>query len=613
MDYRLILFLLSSTITGCISTPSHVQPTPAPARPEQLADDALKRGDFTQAASMYAALSLTGDTQAKYRLKSGLIYLDLADAARAYSLLTETPIPTETDTPLHALARGVIELEKSAAATSIALVNNLAPAQFDAYERGLHLRTLGKAQLLIRDSTAITNLLNAELFPLPQNRRTELTHLIWDGMRATAQPIPLALLDQRNPNLAGWLALIDDTRRSELSPQALADALVAWRLRFPAHPANEILIDEILEQAEEFSAPVTQVALILPFDGELGDYAGAIRDGFVAMRFAESNTKLAISMYSASGTQVRAAFDQAVKDGAQLIVGPLDKPGLESLLTYDQRKVPVLALNSTQPPGGAATTSTTTAARVTQFGLTPEDEAIDLANRAWRDGRRRMAIITPAHELGTRIGAAFKLEWERIGGVVTEESRYTGNATSYKAAIRSTFNLAQSEARAAALQRTLQRPLIFVARARADVDSLMLMAVPADARQIIPQFRYFGIDYLPIYSTSHVFAGGSSIRNDDDLDGIMFGTMPWLLNIGDESIRNTIKRRWSNRRTDYERFYAFGVDAYRLMTLVRDMLRQPGIVVSGATGHLSLDPSGQIRRKLSWAKYQGGVPRNLAD
>ncbi|MSR13096.1 MAG: hypothetical protein EXR86_00710 [Gammaproteobacteria bacterium] len=612
--FRLHSFLFALTIAACASQPA-LRPVPAVATPEQQAKDAIARGDFLRAAGQYAELSTTVDAQASttYRLKAGLVYWDLGDQQRAQLLLTDNPGSSTQDLPLQNLASAVTSARDSASDSFLlALLNSLPIEGFDLYEKGLYLRTLGKTQLNTRDTAAATNLLNSELFPLPSNRRTELTHLIWAALRAAPPTAELPQYQQRNPNLPGWLALLDETRRSELEPAALAAALTAWQLQFPTHPANEILIEEIIENAEELSAPVRQVALLLPLEGDLATYAEAIRDGFLALRYAENNSGLTINVYSASGDGVRKAYDQAVAEGAQLIVGPLDKPGLETLIAYDKRSVPILALNSVPPTAGAVVADNP-AVRITQFGLSPEDEATDLAKRAWSDGHCRMAIIIPANVLGTRISSAFKTEWGQLGGVVVDETRYTNEVSAYKSAVRSTFSLAQSEARAAELRRILHRPLTFVARARADLDAIMLIAMPMDARQIIPQFRYFGVDHLPIYSTSHVFAEAGGIRNDDDLDGIMFGTMPWLLDITDRSVHDTIRRRWPRRGVEYDRFYAFGVDAYRLISLIPEMIRQPSMLAMGSTGRLSLDRSGRIRRTLSWAKYQNGVVVNLAD
>ncbi|MGH8598974.1 MAG: penicillin-binding protein activator, partial [Gammaproteobacteria bacterium] len=507
MFRALLLLIAILVVAGCTSQPARVSPVSQPKSPEQLANETLARGDFEGAAGQFASLAdhAEPDKSATHRLQAALLYLDLGMPESAHPLLTENVSPRTDDASRQLLVEAISALPINPP-QAIALLQTSDLTGFDAYEKGLYARTLGKAQLLAGDLNAVINLLSAELFPLPQSRRTELTHLIWDAFGGRHPPA--AQINQGNPNHPGWLALLDETSRLELSPTELSERLGEWRLRFPQHPANEILIDEIIEQAEELAAPVHNVALLLPFDGELAGFAAAIRDGFVAARFSAHDMGLAINTYPASGESVRTAYDQAVRDGAQFAVGPLDKPGLESLIRHPLRTIPVLALNSLTSPVVGAAPSSNLSARVIQFGLTPEDEAEDLAHRAWRDGHRRMAMMTPNNELGARLSTAFRARWENLGGVVVEESHYSSNVAAYKTAIRQTFSLAQSEGRAAALRRILQRPLEFVSRPRADLDAIMLVALPIDARQIIPQFRYLGVDHLPIYSTSHVFAGG---------------------------------------------------------------------------------------------------------
>ena len=54
--------------------------------------------------------------------------------------------------------------------------------------------------------------------------------------------------------------------------------------------------------------------------------------------------------------------------------------------------------------------------------------------------------------------------------ISADGARYANAEDGYKAAIREVFSLAQSEARAAALRRLLQRQLVFTAQRRTDVE-----------------------------------------------------------------------------------------------------------------------------------------------
>ena len=75
-------------------------------------------------------------------------------------------------------------------------------------------------------------------------------------------------------------------------------------------------------------------------------------------------------------------YRKAKPTGVQLVVGPLEKPLVKQLSTRPQLPITTLALNysdsGTQGP-----------AELFQFGLAAEDEAREVARRAWADGIRR--------------------------------------------------------------------------------------------------------------------------------------------------------------------------------------------------------------------------------
>lgn len=604
-----VVWVLSAIITTACAPQQSVRDT-APADPLTVAAARISSGDFAGAAVQYQQLaqSLPEPAASSARLQAVLLLQDLGDYAAGAALMPGAP-PTEAGArTLFELAAAMQQLEQHAAEPASALLNALDASPLDAYQKGLYLRCLGRAQLALGDfANAAVNLTNAEPFPLPRNRRTELTHAIWQALAGIPEAGLAGQLNPANRHVPGWIDLVALANRSRHDPAALSAEIAAWQLRYPAHPANEILVEELLEQAEEIAAPPQRIALLLPFEGSLGGAAEAIRDGFIAMRFFAGNaaTAPAVAPYSVTPADINQIFDQAVAEGAGFVVGPLEKPALEALLKRTDLKIPVLALNALEPAPGSAGPARP---GFYQFGLRPEDEAIDAANRAWADGLRRMAAIVPNTELGSRILRAFTAQWQALGGTLLDEARFVSEVDSYAAAVRQMFGLRQSEARAAALRRLLQRNLIFEARRRPDIDGIMLVAFPVDARQILPQFRYFGADQIPIYSTSHIFAGQPNPSADQDLDGVTFADMPWVLGTRDAALKRIIASRWRNDMRNYQRFYAFGADAYRIIPYLGQLRAQPTMRLAGATGQLWMDSAGLVRRDLAWAKFRGGLP-----
>ena len=70
--------------------------------------------------------------------------------------------------------------------------------------------------------------------------------------------------------------------------------------------------------------------------------------------------------------------------------------------------------------------------------------------------------------------------------------------------------------------------LEFEPRRRQDIDIVFMAAFPAGARQLMPQLAFHHGADLPVHATSHVWSGVPDPANDRDLDGVVFGDMPWL-------------------------------------------------------------------------------------
>ncbi len=610
VSFRALVCALAIIASACAPQQT-VAPTPAVAvAPMAAADATMARGDFAGAAAglRTAAAKRVEPEATRLLLAALLIEADLGRDA-VLDTLRDTPPSDPAAAAMNRLALAVRDVARGVPGETEMVLNALPTASLTSHQRGLYLRTLGAAQLARGDAlNAAVNFTQAERYPLPTGRRTALTHDIWSAISRSDPSVLAERLDGALPHVPGWLALLSVAQAQTHDPTALASQLADWQLHHPRHPAQEILVDELVEQAEEQAIAPSRIALLLPLDGALAAPAAAIRDGFVAMHFAtrRGQAEPAIAVDSATTENVIAVAGRAVAEGAGLLVGPLEKPAVELLQRSADITVPVLALNTPE-----TVPATVPNARFYRFPLRPEDEACDLADRAWADGLRRMTAFVPNTELGNRLLRAFRERWQARGGTLLAEARFVSDVDSYAAAVQQTLGLRDSEQRAANLRRLLKRQFIFEPRARPDIDGVMLAAYPLDARQILPQFRYFGAGHLTVYATSLVFSGRVDPAADQDLDGVRFGDMPWLLRQRDAELRRVLAAYW-DRSPSTERFFAFGADAYRLLPYLAQMRAQPTLRVNGATGDLAMDSQGIVRRALSWAVFQGGAPRPLA-
>lgn len=366
-----------------------------------------------------------------------------------------------------------------------------------------------------------------------------------------------------------------------------------------------------------------RIALLLPASGPLAKTAEAVRDGFFAAHFYRLNKtwQPVIQVYdSGSRTDTMlAAYRQAVADGAEIVVGPLDRDGVKALahggdvlsahsadaLPIHSVTVPTLALNYTDTP----TTPGLTAApgHLYQFGLSPEDEARAAAERAWLEGRRKAIAFVQKGDWGSRVLHAFKTRFEALGGSVIDTQSYDPASSDFATPLRKLLGVTETKTRARPTKADSAIPE--PPKRRQDMDFIFLSAFTQQARQIRPHLLFFYAGDVPVYTTSHAYTGKLDRNADADLNGLMFSDMPWVL--GAESpqpLQRAITRLWPQSAEQFKRLYALGVDAYNLIPLLSRMSADPGERMAGETGNLRMDEAQRIHREPRWARFVEGEP-----
>ncbi|MFM7708123.1 MAG: penicillin-binding protein activator, partial [Gammaproteobacteria bacterium] len=309
-----------------------------------------------------------------------------------------------------------------------------------------------------------------------------------------------------------------------------------------------------------------------------------------------------------SGSTVGALLAAARAAGAAFVIGPLlrdDVVATAAAMAPTTTGTPdpaVLVLNFLPVEAGAPP------AGFHQFGLAPEDEARAVARQALSSGQRRAVALLPAGDWGQRVLGAFREEFEAGGGTLLASRAVVGR--DFSAAIRATLGIDASRARHLRLQSLLGSSLVFQPRRRGDVDMLFLPGQPAHVRQLRAQLRFESAGDIPSYSTADAWDG----RADDDLEGLRFPDMPWMLTPAAPQVaalRAQTEAAWGDLR-GRGRLFALGHDAW----LVQDALRTGRLAagrgsIDGVAGTLSLDDRRRVRRDLRWAEIRSSTLRPL--
>lgn len=347
-----------------------------------------------------------------------------------------------------------------------------------------------------------------------------------------------------------------------------------------------------------------QVALLLPLSGKLAAFGAAVRDGFMASWY-EARERGAnppvIRLYDTSATpDFNQLYQQAVADGAAVVIGPLEKPQVAQL--YQQNlPVPTLALNRADIEQSAPT------ANLYQFSLAPEDEATQIADIAFQENHRHAMVIAPEEEWRGREMQVFTQRWQQRGGEITTSVRYY-DAQSLSQSIRAALNIPQSEARAKELEGIINRNVEFTPQRRRDVDMVFMLAKPQQARSIKPTLAYYYAGDVPVYTLSRIYNGAPNPSLDRDMDSVKFTEMPWILENSPLKQRILADQPQSG---NFLRLYAMGIDSFRLYPHLRQMEVNTGSHIPGQTGNLTLNPQRVIQRQLLLAQMRDGKPEQV--
>lgn len=601
----LLCALAALGIASC-ATPSSQPAAPGADRQFAQAEKLAREGKYTEAAQAYEQIAASSPKELRDRLllRAAKEYLLAGDTNKVNATLAKLSpqLPTQDFAVRAQIAAELALLSRNPSKALAELDRIQQPLPRESAPDILALRA--KAQFALNKPAAgVTTALERErLLTNPQDIRAN-QRLIWEGLRQSAagnadfkaQPGSSAVV-------AGWLDLGAASLSAARNPFSAKSDLATWRARYPTHPANTFLNEEVLPDLGVGLDYPPHVALVLPLSGRQQAAGVAVRDGFMAALMQQDSARRPqVNIYDTVAMGASTAYRRAIADGAQFVVGPLLKEDVAALGASSDVSVLTLALN--QLPDGA-----TPPPMLFQYSLDPEDEARQVAQRVVADGRGRGLALLPNNDWGQRLYRAFESELKSLGGTVADVRYYDTSARDFSAPISELLLIDESRARARSLTATLGQRFEFEPRRRSDAKFVFIGAYPVQGRTLRPTLRFFLADDLPVYATSDIFEPDTQANSD--LDGVIFPDMPWVISPDTVStdLRNALSRYWPVRARGRGRLYAFGFDAYRLVPLLKAGKFGPLNTIPGMTGLLSIDDRGRVRRELDWARVTNGQP-----
>jgi outer membrane PBP1 activator LpoA protein len=351
------------------------------------------------------------------------------------------------------------------------------------------------------------------------------------------------------------------------SPAAKPDATVATptpAMPTPANPATPPAVPAVAE-------PVPDIALVLPLQSrDFGGAADAVQRGFLAALKTNGDSTIVVAFPTNSDSdQVLTAYSAALSRGAKVVVGPMTRSSVSALAGSALVSVPTLALNS---PDGDATLPR----NFYWFGLSTDAEARRMAALALREEQKFCFVVLADTPLARRGAQAFGEAYQSQGGKVMQTF---------------SFNPAESSF-----------PQIRDRLANFESGCVFLAADADQARLVRPYLS----NALTVYATSLINSPEALPRDNVDLNGIRFVDMPWLLQADHPAVM-IYPRANPGPRDMLERFYALGIDAYRIAIELLQAKRVNRLDLDGVTGRIHMGPNNQILREPMLATFKAGV------
>ncbi|HEY3784491.1 MAG TPA: penicillin-binding protein activator [Steroidobacteraceae bacterium] len=600
-----VLAVAVFVLTGCPSLGPRAEAPPSVDTAEALA----RQGDQGGAARMYEALATQNSgadrTEYLFRAARAFIAAHRADDAARVLASIEPPL-----TPQQTAERPMLDIQVALARGQSAQAWQRISSLAEPKTAPEALRYLGLKQEAAFAAGRPADAVSAEIalerwLPAAQDLRQSRVNLLRSLRDASEHGARIDPRSAPDATVRGWLELGPIAAAAARNPNAAVADIDAWRARYPNHPASELVRSELLGREIQSPAQVeAHIALLLPLSGRQAAAATTVRDGFLTAYYQTPVSQRApIHIYDTGTTGIAEIVAQATQDDAQFIVGPLTREEVVAAAGLNLRRPPILALNFLPPDRPAP-------AAFYQFALSPEEEARIVARRVLADGHRSGVALVPSGDWGTRVLTAFTQELQSGGGNLFASATIDPSVADYSEAITRVLRINDSDARRHRLESILGTKLQFEPRRRADVEFIFAPATANIERLLRPQLRFHFAGDVPTYATSDAFEPDA--RNNQELEGIMFPDMPWMLG-GElpDAVRGVVHAAWPSGGPRLDRLFAFGFDAYKLATALRGNATASNVQIDGLTGHLTLDADRRVHRELGWAQIHNGEIRLL--
>jgi hypothetical protein len=405
------------------------------------------------------------------------------------------------------------------------------------------------------------------------------------------------LVKRDPPQIKGWQQLLYYAHKFGDKQQTFNRYLSQWQRNYPTHPAQSVA-SELQQNTENNLLIMKNIAVILPLSGQHSMVGKSAQQGILAAYDNdESKTLHFIDSSQLDMASLNTFFETAAIDQ---VIGPLLRPKVNEYVNQTTIEVPTLLLNI--PLDEALP------AHCVALSMRPEDEAKQAASALSSQGYTQPIVFSHLDNVSQRMASAFTEQWQKILDQ-TPDIVYFDKQQNVQDQLKQSLEVHLSESRIKDLQIRVEQPIKTEPRSRRDLDMVYLIGSSNETRLLKP---YIDVntspfaDVIPIFASSRSHSDKSIERDSQDLEGLVFTQMPWLLTSDQQNkaLKQLNKQLWPNKSDGLQRIFAMGYDSFSMLEKINKMKRYAYIRHYGQTGILQLNANNLITRTLLWGIYQ---------
>jgi outer membrane PBP1 activator LpoA protein len=288
----------------------------------------------------------------------------------------------------------------------------------------------------------------------------------------------------------------------------------------------------------------------------------SIRDGLLAAYYQAINqqkTSDTLSFYDTTPyPDIAPLLAITATPETRLMIGPLLKEHVSQLLSTPP-EMPVLVLNRV---------NSATSNNIWQFALAPEEEIGPLVQLMKQQGIKKVRILMQNDANSERLRQGFEQVWLAEGGELVPTYMLSSTA---------------NDGLTSSIKQLLAEP---------QTAQAFYLASPQLSLYALPLLNFYQRSPVPVFSASQSYDAEKSLLERQDLNGLYFCGLPWIISPEQWALNQTIRDSSSPESSSYDRLFAFGADAWTISQQINLSKKTP---INGRTGALSL-VDGQVHR-----------------